>query len=138
MKNAVTETKELYDWGNSYGHEIPDKHDLTLVEYLLLNHTSDYTMASYLEANGHEEYIPLPRLEEPINIQALEEQVEFERSLNPDSRLSQPTDYLEMLAFLVLNCFNEQMGKGNEPHHNLEKSLMGALKKMKSGINIIG
>jgi hypothetical protein len=133
---ANLEIKELYNWGNSYGHEIPDKHDLTLVEYLISNYTSDYTMASYLEANGHEQYIPLPRSEHQINMEALEEQVELERSMNPDTRLSQSINYLDMLAFLVLNCCNEQMGKGKEPVHKVEIDLMEALKQISNGENV--
>ena len=60
----------------------------------------------------------------------------MERSLNPDTRLSQLINYLDMLAFLVFNCCNEQMGKGKEPVHKIETDLMEALKQIRSGENV--
>jgi len=106
MNKAV---KQIWDWGHGYGHTISEEEDLTLVEYTLQN-MEEEDLNEYLLENGHADYLAEDGME------LLEEQEEFE-SDGEETRIYG-------MAFLVLNCMEEQMGKGKEPTLELEKTIM--------------
>jgi len=106
MNKAV---KQIWDWGHGYGHTISEEEDLTLVEYTLQN-MEEEDLNEYLLENGHADYLAEDGME------LLEEQEQFE-SDGEETRIYG-------MAFLVLNCMKEQMGKGKEPTLELEKIVM--------------
>jgi len=106
MNKAV---KQIWDWGHGYGHTISEEEDLTLVEYTLKD-MEEVDLNDYLLENGHADYLAEDGME------LLEEQEEFE-SDGEETRIYG-------MAFLVLNCMKEQMGKGKEPTLELEKIVM--------------
>tara|TARA_R100000808_G_scaffold10617_1_gene28070 strand:+ start:46 stop:414 length:369 start_codon:yes stop_codon:yes gene_type:complete len=106
MNKAV---KQIWDFGHGYGHTISEEEDLTLVEYILRD-MSEEDLNEYLLENGHADYLAEDGME------LLEEQEEFE-SNGEETRIYG-------MAFLVLNCMKEQMGKGKQPTHELEKLVM--------------
>ncbi len=106
MNKAV---KQIWDWGHGYGHTISEEEDLTLVEYTLKD-MEEEDLNEYLLENGHADYLAEDGME------LLEEQEQFE-SDGEETRIYG-------MAFLVLNCMKEQMGKGKEPTLELEKIVM--------------
>tara|TARA_R110002012_G_scaffold91209_1_gene222304 strand:+ start:616 stop:984 length:369 start_codon:yes stop_codon:yes gene_type:complete len=106
MNKAV---KQIWTWGHGYGHTISEEEDLTLVEYTLKD-MAEEDLNDYLLENGHADYLAEDGME------LLEEQEEFE-SDGEETRIYG-------MAFLVLNCMKEQMGKGKEPTLELEKIVM--------------
>ena len=114
--------KTIWDWANTYEHEISDIGDYTLVEDVIVSEFDNLELNGYLEYNGHSDYLDEDGMEE------LEEQVEMEFSLVENSRLGQGAKksrsaFLK-LAYLTLTCVREQMGRGKTPVHPVEKNLM--------------
>jgi len=114
--------KTIWDWANTYEHEISDIGDYTLVEDVIVSEFDKSELNGYLKYNGHSDYLDEDGMEE------LEEQVEMEFSLVENSRLGQDAKksrsaFLK-LAYLTLTCVRAQMGTGKTPVHPVEKKLM--------------
>ena len=75
--------KTIWDWANTYEHEISDIEDYTLVEEVIVSEFDKSELNEYLDWNGHTDYLDEDGMEE------LEEQVEMEFSLVENSRLGQ-------------------------------------------------
>ena len=121
MKNAVwtdKTIKTIWDWGSNWylskddawaiHFGISDFEDFNLVELIVGGgmDISDESLNSYLEYNGHADYLGENGQE------LLEEQVQFE--------LNGVSTRLYGISFLAFNCMKEQMGKGKTPVHPVE------------------
>ena len=121
MKNAVwtdKTIKTIWDWGSNWylskddrwaiHFGISDFEDFNLVELIVGGgmDISDESLNSYLEYNGHADYLGENGQE------LLEEQVQFE--------LNGVSTQLYGISFLAFNCMKEQMGKGKTPVHPVE------------------
>tara|TARA_R100000479_G_scaffold215_1_gene179 strand:- start:92 stop:586 length:495 start_codon:yes stop_codon:yes gene_type:complete len=121
MKNAVwtdKTIKTIWDWGSNWylskddawaiHFGISDFEDFNLVELVVGGgmDISDESLNSYLEYNGHADYLGENGQE------LLEEQVQFE--------LNGVSTQLYGISFLAFNCMKEQMGKGKTPVHPVE------------------
>ena len=121
MKNAVwtdKTIKTIWDWGSNWylskddvwaiHFGISDFEDFNLVELIVGGgmDISDESLNSYLEYNGHADYLGEDGQE------LLEEQVRFE--------LNGVSTRLYGISFLAFNCMKEQMGRGKTPVHPVE------------------
>ena len=128
MKNAVwtdKTIKTIWDWGSNWylskddvwaiHFGISDFEDFNLVELIVGGgmDISDESLNSYLEYNGHADYLGENGQE------LLEEQVQFE--------LNGVSTQLYGISFLAFNCMKEQMGKGKTPVHPVEIYMMRKL-----------
>ena len=128
MKNAVwtdKTIKTIWDWGSNWylskddvwaiHFGISDFEDFNLVELIVGGgmDISDESLNSYLEYNGHADYLGEDGRE------LLEEQVQFE--------LNGVSTRLYGISFLAFNCMKEQMGKGKTPVHPVEIYMMRKL-----------
>ena len=128
MKNAVwtdKTIKTIWDWGSNWylskddawaiHFGISDFEDFNLVELIVGGgmDISDESLNSYLEYNGHADYLGENGQE------LLEEQVQFE--------LNGVSTRLYGISFLAFNCMKEQMGKGKTPVHPVEIYMMRKL-----------
>ena len=128
MKNAVwtdKTIKTIWDWASNWylskddvwaiHFGISDFEDFNLVELVVGGgmDISDESLNSYLDYNGHADYLGEDGQE------LLEEQEEFE-SDGEETRLYG-------ISFLALNCMKQQMGRGRTPVHPVEVYTMRKL-----------
>ena len=128
MKNAVwtdKTIKTIWDWASNWylskddvwaiHFGISDFEDFNLVELVVGGgmDISDESLNSYLEYNGHADYLGEDGQE------LLDEQVGFE--------LNGVSTRLYGISFLAFNCMKEQMGKGKTPVHPVEIYMMRKL-----------
>jgi len=114
--------KTIWDWANTYEHEISDIGDYTLVEDVIVSEFDKSELNGYLKYNGHADYL------DEDGMELLEEQVDMEFSFVENSRLGQGAkksrNVFLKLAYLTLICVREQMGRGKTPVHPVEKKVM--------------
>ena len=98
-------------WANHFG--ISDFEDFNLVELVVGGgmDISDESLNSYLDYNGHADYLGEDGQE------LLEEQVEVESNGGVSTRLYG-------ISFLAFNCMKDQMGRGRTPVHPVEVHTM--------------